>query len=85
MKDPTKVVISPENVINKYDWQKIAHNAAYFLAPAVLVLLASVGDLIPEGASWGVVVLYLANILTDAIRKWRGENTYRVDENRKVL
>ena len=62
--------MSPRFTLNKDDLKKWAKNALIFLAPALLVLLASVSASLPKDVQWGVVALYVVNILTDLLRKF---------------
>lgn len=59
---------------NSADWQKWGYNALLFLAPALLVLLASVVDVIPSDWKYGAVALYVLNLVTDWLRKWLADN-----------
>lgn len=68
------MVKSPAKSLRREDYVKWGRNALIFAGPALLVLLASFQDLIPDGASWGVVALYLINTLTDLFRKWLNES-----------
>lgn len=70
------MVKSPAYSLRKEDVQKWLWNAFIFAIPALLVLLASLKDVIPVDASWGVVALYLVNVLTDLLKKWMNENRY---------
>ena len=56
--------------LNKADWLRWGKNALVFLAPALVVLLGSVKDLIPKDASYGVILLYVVNLVVDLIRKF---------------
>ena len=68
--------ISKAFSLRKEDLLKSGRNALIFAGPALLVLIASFVDLVPEGAQWGVVVLYLINVVADLFRKWLKENKY---------
>ena len=60
---------SPKWRVNKADLKKWSSNTLIFLAPALVVLLASFKDVIPQEASWGVIALFTVNVLTDFLRK----------------
>lgn len=65
---------SPKNSLNTQDLKQWAHNALVFLAPALLVLIASTVQIIPADWKYGTITLYLLNILTDLLRKYsKGE------------
>lgn len=70
------MINSPARSLRKEDVIKWARNAFIFAGPALLVLLASFGDLIPLEAVWGTVALYLLNTVTDITRKWLNANRY---------
>ncbi len=56
--------------LNKQDLQKWGTNALIFAGPALIVLLASIKDIIPKQAEWGVFALFVVDIVTDLIRKF---------------
>ena len=74
----TKTIISKVNEIKREDIKKWGKNALLFLIPAIIVLLGSVADLVPKDASYGVILLYILNLATDALKKYRQENKYEV-------
>lgn len=61
----------------KADLYRWGRNTLVFAGPALLVLLASIADVIPSDASWGVLALYALNLLVDAFRKWLTVNRYQ--------
>lgn len=63
-------MISERFTLNETDIKKVANNALIFAAPAILVLLASFRDIVPKDAAWGVVALFVVNVVTDLFRKW---------------
>ena len=71
-----KYIISPKWTIKKEDLLKWAKNAFIFSVPAIIVLVSSFQDIIPQDASYGVVVLYIINIVIDFLRKFAQENRY---------
>ena len=56
--------------LNKTDLVSWGKNALIFLAPALLVLLASIQGVVPHDSTKGVVILYLVNVLADLLRKF---------------
>lgn len=56
--------------LNKEDVKKWLKNALVFLGPAILVLLVSISDALPKDAQWGIVALYVVNLVTDLLRKF---------------
>lgn len=70
------MVKSKANSLRREDINKWFKNALVFAIPALLVLVASFRDIIPIDASWGVVALYLLNVGTDLLKKWKDENKY---------
>lgn len=60
--------------MSKTDWQAAAKQALIFLGPALLVLLASVIEVIPGEAKYGVIVLFLLNRVTDLLRRYLADN-----------
>ncbi|OGY24248.1 MAG: hypothetical protein A2Y57_04145 [Candidatus Woykebacteria bacterium RBG_13_40_7b] len=56
--------------LNKEDLAHWAKNALIFAGPALVVLVASIRDVVPKDASWAVVALYILNVATDLLRKW---------------
>lgn len=73
-----RTVLSGRFEVINQDWKKIAFNALVFAGPALLVLISSVTGVLPKEWMLAPVVLYLLNILTDLLRKFLAENTYRV-------
>lgn len=71
-----EIVISSARSIGWEDVKKAVKNSLIFAAPALIVLAASFKDLIPEGAEWGVLALYVLNLVTDLFKKWVSENKY---------
>ena len=72
-----KVVISAKYRLVEEDVKKWSYNALVFAAPALVVLVASLRDIVPGDAGWGVIALYLVNVLTDLGRKFVKESQYR--------
>ena len=68
-----KKITSQRWRLNKQDVAKWAKNAFIFSIPALLVLLASFQEIVPRDASWGVLALYIINVLTDLLRKFANE------------
>jgi len=62
--------MSKQFSLNGVDFQRIFKNAVIFLAPALIVLIASFQDIVPKDASWAVVALFVLNVVTDLIRKF---------------
>ena len=56
--------------LNETDVKKWLTNALIFLAPALLVLMASLADAIPTDAKYGVFALYALNVLVDVLKKF---------------
>lgn len=56
--------------LDKRDVEVWAKNALIFLGPALLVLLGSVIEAIPQDWKYGAVALYALNIVTDLLRKF---------------
>ena len=71
-----KYIVSPQWNIKKEDLKKWAKNAFIFSIPAIVVLIASFKEVVPQDASYGVVVLYLINVAVDFLRKFAEENKY---------
>jgi len=69
-------MVSKRFELKKEDIVKVAKNALIFAAPALLVLLADLTKALPTWVSgvWLIVALYLANVITDAFRKWISEH-----------
>lgn len=70
---------SPSGTLNKADAYKWGKNALVFLAPLILMYIASVTPLIQDGLNAsdfkitplmaGAMVLYLFNVITDLLKK----------------
>jgi len=73
-----KTIISKVNEIKREDVAKWGKNALLFTIPAIIVFIGSVADVIPKDASYGVVLLYVLNLLTDFLKKYRQENKYEI-------
>ncbi len=56
--------------LDRNDLTKWSRNALVFLAPALLVLVASIVKVVPTDFKYGAVVLYLLNLLVDLLRKF---------------
>jgi membrane protein YdbS with pleckstrin-like domain len=56
--------------LNGVDLARVLKNALIFLAPALIVLIASFQNIVPKDASWAVVALFVLNVVTDLIRKF---------------
>jgi|CXWL01.1.fsa_nt_gi hypothetical protein len=69
-------IVSPKFVLVSEDLKKWLGNALVFAAPALLVLIASIVQIVPADFKYGVFVLYVLNLLTDLLRKYVGVNTY---------
>lgn len=63
--------------LNKEDIRKWGKNALIFLAPTILVFIASLSQLVPQEAWYGAILLYLINILTDLFRKFIAGQTVK--------
>jgi hypothetical protein len=55
---------------NRADTIAWAKNALWFLAPTLLVLLASITEALPPSWKYTAIVIYILNRLTDAIRRY---------------
>jgi hypothetical protein len=62
--------MSKQFTLNGADYKRVLKNAVVFLAPAIVVLLASLRNIVPADASWAVVALFVLNVVTDLIRKF---------------
>ncbi len=75
--------MSESLVLDKNDWKKAAKRGLLFLAPLTLLYLGQltgalqqeghvfvVKDLIPSTFTWGAIVLYAANRLTDIVNRF---------------
>lgn len=70
--------------LNQADWNKWFHNLAVFLIPAVLLYTTQVigivqnghgfglTDLLPTQITWGGIILYVFNGISDILRKFVG-------------
>lgn len=56
--------------LNTQDLKKIGLNALIFLAPTLLVLIASFKNIVPQDTQTGIIVLFALNIATDLVRKF---------------
>lgn len=56
--------------LSSADVKQWGHNALVFAGPALLVLLASVGQVVPTEWKYGAFVLYLLNVATDLLKKF---------------
>ncbi len=63
-------MVSPRFTLLKTDIKAWLKNTLVFLAPALLVLIASAIKELPADAKYGVVVLYVLNVLMDILRKF---------------
>ena len=63
---------SKKFTLNWEDVKKVAKNALIFAAPAILVLLADVVKALPSwfSGAWLIILLWIVNLITDAIRKF---------------
>lgn len=68
---------SGPNELSKADWKAAGKQALIFLGPALIVLLASVVDVVPADAKYGVLVLFLLNRITDLLRRYLADNSKR--------
>ena len=71
------MIISRRFDMRKQDWEKVLKSALIFAGPALLVLIASVVNVLPKEWALAPIVLYLLNVLTDILRKYLAENTYK--------
>ena len=55
--------------LNNKDWNKIIINGLIFLAPALLVLIGSIREVVPNESTYAVIILFILNIATDLLRK----------------
>lgn len=55
--------------LNTQDMKRIGLNALIFLAPTLLVLIASFKNVVPADTQTGVILLFVLNIATDLVRK----------------
>ena len=62
--------MSERFTLNGVDFKRILRNALIFLAPALIVLIASFRDIVPQDANWAVVALFVLNVATDLVRKF---------------
>ena len=60
--------------INREDTGKWLKNALIFAIPALIVLVASFKEIIPDGAVWAPIALYVINVATDLLRKYLADN-----------
>lgn len=65
---------SPRFSMYRQDWERWGENALVFLGPALLVLLASFVQAVPNDWKYGAVALYVLNAVTDWLRKWLADN-----------
>lgn len=61
--------------LSKTDWVLAGKQALIFLGPALLVLIASVVEVVPNDAKYGVIVLFLLNRITDLLRRYLADNS----------
>ena len=70
------MVKSPKKKLIKEDYVRAFENALLFAGPALLVLIASTIEVIPEGAKYGAYILFLLNFITDLLKKFLEESKY---------
>lgn len=66
---------SEPNQLSKQDWKAAGKQALIFLGPALVVLLASTVEVVPQDWKYGAVVLFLLNRVTDLLRRYLADNT----------
>jgi len=71
-----EIIISLARQIKKEDISRWLKNALIFSAPALLVLLADVRELIPDNAAYGALLLAVYGMAIDLFKKWINENRY---------
>lgn len=62
--------MSKRFALNVEDVKKVLKNALIFAAPALIVLVASFKDIVPQDANWAIIALWGLNTLTDLLRKF---------------
>lgn len=72
-----KAIISKEKTLIKQDAVKWLTNALIFSAPAILVLLGDLADLVPNNAAYGALMLAVYGMVVDGFKKWVNENKYK--------
>lgn len=65
---------SGKGELSKADWKAAGKQALIFLGPALLVLMASVVEVVPSNWKYGVVVLFMLNRVTDLLRRYLADN-----------
>lgn len=60
---------SKSGKFSKTDLKKWGWNSLLFAAPALLVLASSIVDIVPKDSFYGVIALYLLNVIVDYLRK----------------
>jgi hypothetical protein len=72
-----KKVISPKQSLIKEDWIAAGKRALIFLAPFILVLIPQIISTLPPEATYYTIALFLLNRLTDLLRRYVSETTYK--------
>jgi septal ring factor EnvC (AmiA/AmiB activator) len=70
-----KEIGSPALSLNKSDAKKWAKNTAIFFAPVLLTALLTLVNEIPKEATWGVIALFVVNVVIDLVRKFIKDNS----------
>lgn len=72
-KTTREVTRMPNNIsrftLGTKDWKSVLKNSAIFAAPALLVLIATLIQVIPPTWKYGALTLYILNILTNILKK----------------
>ena len=70
-----KEIGSPALSLNKTDAKKWGKNTLIFLAPVLLSALLTLVNEIPKEATWGIIALFVVNVVIDLVRKFISDNS----------
>ena len=71
-------VISPKYALVKEDWIASGKRALIFLAPFLIVVIPVIIDKLPTDWAYSAIVLFILNRLTDLLRRYVSETTYKI-------
>lgn len=72
-----RLEISPAQSLIFADLKRWAKNAAIFLVPVLLLVLADLQNYVTPDMRHGAILLYLINLIIDMVRKWQAMNRYQ--------
>ena len=71
-------VISPKYALVKEDWIAAGKRGLIFLAPFLIVVIPVIIDKLPTDWIYSAIVLFILNRLTDLLRRYVSETTYKI-------